>query len=193
MHTPTPLAIGLLLLTGGQSQRMGAPKFALPHPDGGSWAGHMVQVFEEAFPQSLTRVLGSPVPERPELKTLEDPRQGPAVALRTWARSEKAPIDWWWIAACDQVRWTPESLRQWFQRATNERIWTLGLQGGRFQPMGSWLPKHLLPVLALTEVRSMHALLDCLPHRYLEVAGPEWLDLDTPEERQAWEAGVKDV
>nr|WP_320133099.1 NTP transferase domain-containing protein [uncultured Holophaga sp.] len=183
---PAPL-IGLLLLTGGKGSRMGEPKYAIPHPEGGSWAGHLVRVFEEAFPDATLRILGNPVPERPELRSVEDPRQGPAIALRSWAIAEDAQVDWWWIAACDQVRWHPEALKAWFTQATAGGIWTLGSQGGRFQPMGSWFPGSLLPLLASTEARSVHALLEHLPHRLLEVTGQEWLDLDTPEERQAWE------
>ncbi|MBP1628068.1 MAG: mobA, partial [Holophagaceae bacterium] len=182
---------GLLLLTGGQGSRMGEPKHAIALPGGGSWSGHLVRVFEEAFPGAQIRVLGNPVPDRPELPVVEDPRQGPGVALRVWAALEKAPVDWWWIAACDQMRWTPAALADWHRRATGERAWTLGRHGDRLQYMGSWLPGELLPALAERQEKSVYALVDHLPHRILEVAGPEWMDLDTPEERRAWESSLK--
>jgi len=188
---PTPQArptLGLLLLTGGKGERMGAPKYALPFPGGGSWAGHLVSVFEAAFPDAELRILGNPVQERPELPVIEDPRQGPAIALQTWARTETLERDWWWIAACDQMRWDAETLARWFQVAALGPEWTLGRHQGRFQPMGSWLPGSLVPTLARQDCRSVFALVEALPHRLVDVEGPEWLDLDTPEERRAWES-----
>jgi len=185
--THTPASLGLLLLTGGKGARMGEPKHAIAFPGGGSWSGHLVRVFEDSFPGALVRVLGNPVPERPELRVVEDPRQGPAVALRTWAQAEEATLDWWWIAACDQMRWTPEALQAWFRRATTERRWTMGSHGGHIQSVGSWLPGELLPALREQAGHSLRSLMEQLPHRVLEVEGPEWLDLDTPEERRAWE------
>lgn len=187
MPASTHPTIGLLLLTGGKGSRMGEPKHSIAFPGGGSWSGHLVRVFETAFPGAVVRVLGNPVPERPDLKVVEDPRQGPAVALKAWAEGEDARVDWWWMAACDQMRWTPEALRAWFQRATGERTWTMGRHLDHIQSMGSWVPGELLPSLREQDCRSIRALMDKLPHRLLDVDGPEWMDLDTPEERRAWE------
>jgi len=58
---------GLLLLSGGAGQRMGARKHALEHPAGGSWGGHLVRVFETVFPEGPIQVLGEPLPDSPEL------------------------------------------------------------------------------------------------------------------------------
>ena len=77
---------GLLLLSGGAGRRMGSPKHALGHPAGGSWGGHLVRVFESVFPGGPILVLGEPLPDRPELQALEDPREGPAMALRQFDR-----------------------------------------------------------------------------------------------------------
>lgn len=170
---------------------MGEPKHAIAFPGGGSWSGHLVAIFEEAFPGAAVRVLGNPVPERLELHVVEDPRQGPAVALRAWALAEEAEIDWWWIAACDQMHWSPETLQAWFRRATGERIWTMGRHMDHVQSMGSWMPNELLPALREQQAHSLRALMGQLPHRILDVDGPEWLDLDTPEERKAWEGTGK--
>ena len=160
---------GLLLLSGGSGTRMGARKHALPHPGGGSWGGHLVGVFAAVFPDGPVQVLGDPLPDHPDLPRLEDPREGPAVALRTWARLEAPAADRWWVVACDQVRWTPERLAGWarISEATDPEAarWVMALHDGHLQPLGGWL----------------------LPHLALPSDGAEWVDVDTPEDRQAWE------
>ena len=133
---------GLLLLSGGSGTRMGAPKHALPHPGGGSWGGHLVGVFAAVFPDGPVQVLGDPLPDHPDLPRLEDPREGPAVALRTWARLEATAVD---------------------------------------------LPDGFRPLLAASTERSLYALATRLPHLALPSDGAEWVDVDTPADRQAWE------
>lgn len=182
---------GLLLLSGGEGRRMGAPKHALPHPEGGSWGGYLVRVFETTFPAGPILVLGEPLPDRPELTHLDDPREGPAVALRTWAASGVGEADRWWVVACDQVRWTSERLLAWDRtcRAADPagEHWLLALQGGSLQPLGSWLPAALRSALAATRERSLVRLAAALPHQVLPSDGEEWLDVDTPEERRRFE------
>ena len=185
---------GLLLLSGGSGTRMGAPKHALNHPAGGSWGGHLVRVFEAVFPGGPILVLGDPLPDWPNLPRLDDTREGPAVALRTWAQANLVPAaDRWWVVACDQVRWTAESLRQWSEvcEAADPAAahWALAHHGGHLQPLGGWLPDHLRSAMALSPERSLMALAISLPHLTLPREGAEWLDVDTPEARQDWEAG----
>ncbi len=185
---------GLLLLTGGRGTRMGAPKHALPHPIGGSWGGHLVRVFRALFPEGPVQVLGEPLPDHPGLPCLDDPREGPAEALRAWARVEAPEVDRWWIAACDQVRWTPERLTAWAHAA--EAIdpegarWVLALHGSHLQPLGGWLPAGLHPALAASAARSLVGLAESLPNVAVPAEGPEWLDADTPGERAAFEGGA---
>ena len=186
------MTTGLLLLSGGAGRRMGAPKHALPHPGGGSWGGHLVRVFEAAFPAGPILVLGEPLPDRPELMHLDDPREGPAVALRAWAASGVGEADRWWVVACDQVRWTTERLLAWdricWAADPGGALWIMALQGGSLQPLGSWFPTALRPALAATQERSLVRLATVLPHLALPSDGEEWLDVDTPEERRRFES-----
>jgi molybdopterin-guanine dinucleotide biosynthesis protein A len=187
---------GLLLLSGGAGTRLGAPKHALTHPAGGSWGGHLVRVFESAFPGAPLQVLGEPLPDRPELPRLDDPREGPAVALRTWAATPTAAAaaDLWWVVACDQVRWTPERLQAWAAvcEAADpaQSRWVMALNRGRLQPLGGWLPGALRPALAASSARSLMTLAAALPHLALPREGEEWLDVDTPEEREDFEEKI---
>ncbi len=185
---------GLLLLSGGSGTRMGAPKHALDHPGGGSWGGHLVRVFTSVFPGGPVQVLGDPLPDHPALPRLEDPREGPAVALRIWARQEAPAVKRWWIVACDQVRWTPQRLRVWAEigaAADPEAAhWVMALHAGHLQPLGGWLPDGFRPLLAASTERSLYALATRLPHLALPSAGVEWVDVDTPEERAEFESGA---
>ena len=182
---------GLLLLNGGQSRRMGAAKHALLHPDGGTWGGHLVRVFEAVFPGGPIQVLGEALSDRPGLAVVADPRQGPGAALRAWAATSAPAASRWWVVACDQVRWTPERLEAWAHRARaadpDAGHWVLARHGDRLQPLGGWLPGALRPLLARASSRSLMALAESLPHLVLPCDGPEWMDVDTPEERRAFE------
>ena len=185
------MRVGLLLLSGGDGRRMGAPKHALDHPEGGSWGGHLVQVFGTVFQGGPMLVLGDVLPDHPELTRLEDPREGPAVALQTWARTETPDVDRWWIVACDQVRWTSQRLAEWARICEAEdpeaKHWVMALYGGHLQPLGGWLPNALRPSLAASSARSLMAMATSLPHLTVPCHGPEWADVDTQEDRQAWE------
>ena len=184
---------GLLLLSGGTGRRMGSPKHALVHPTGGSWGGHLVRVFESVFPGGPIQVLGEPLPDRPELQALEDPREGPAMALRHWACTGGPQADRWWVVACDQVRWTREALKDWAGICDTEdpaaTRWVMALHAGHRQPLGGWLPEALRPALAQATARSLTALAASLPHLVIPRHGPEWIDVDTPYERATFEAG----
>lgn len=184
---------GLLLLTGGAGHRMGGAKHTLPHPEGGSWGGHLVRVFEAVFPGSAIQVLGEALPDHPGLSRLDDPRKGPAVALRTWASAAPAAVDRWWVVGCDQVRWTPERLAAWTRRCeaadpAGER-WVVALHRERLQPLGGWLPESLRPALAVSPERSLMGLMEALPHLAIPSLGAEWEDVDTPLERWDFEQG----
>jgi molybdopterin-guanine dinucleotide biosynthesis protein A len=183
---------GLLLLSGGAGQRMGTRKHALEHPAGGSWGGHLVRVFETVFPGGPLQVLGEPLPDRPDLARLDDPREGPAAALRVWASTAAPEVDRWWVVACDQVRWTPERLRAWADLCAaadpTAAHWVVGLHEGHLQPLGGWLAARLRPLLAASGERSLWRLATALPHLALPQAGAEWVDVDTPEDRRAFEA-----
>ena len=182
---------GLLLLSGGAGTRMGGLKHALSHPAGGSWGGHLVRVFETVFPGSPIQVLGDPLPERPDLPRLDDPREGPAVALRAWAAAETPGVEVWWVPASDQVRWTPERLLEWASLCETAdptgSSWVMASHGGHLQPLGGWLPASHRPALAKSRARSLLALATALPHLVLPHEGAQWEDVDTPEERARFE------
>ena len=185
---------GLLLLSGGAGTRMGAPKHGLEHPAGGSWGGHLVRVFEAVFPGAPIQVLGEALPDRPGLPRIDDPREGPAMALRVWAAAESPSVDHWWVVACDQVRWTPERLKEWVAICDSadptHTHWVMAMSDGHLQPLGGWLPASLRPALAASSDRSLMALATALPHLALPRDGEEWADVDTPEERDAFENKV---
>lgn len=182
---------GLVLLTGGRGERMGGPKHDRPHPGGGTWGGHLVQVFRGVTGSGPIALVGAALPDHPQLAPLEDAREGPAVALRSWAASEARSARRWWIVACDQVDWTPAALRRWLEKAEaadpDGRHWLLGTVDGRLQPLGGFLGGALLAQAASTSARSLQGLVEALPR--LDLAGPAETarDLDTPADAAAWE------
>jgi len=186
----SPESVGLLLLTGGEGCRFGAPKHLQVHPLGGSWAGHLVGVFQEVFPLGPVRVLGEPVPERPELGCLSDPREGPARALEAWAAAQPPKVERWWVVACDQVRWTGPRLRAWADRAGESdpggAAWVLAEQAGRVQFLGGFLGEALIPAVARSTAQSLWRLTEGLPTLILPATGSEWLDVDSREDLEAW-------
>ena len=172
---------------------MGGPKHCLAHPGGGTWGGHLVRVFETLWPKGPIALVGEPLPDRPGLPVLDDRREGPAAALRDWCASPAPETGRWWVVACDQIRWTPELLAAWFRRVEaadpGATHWVMAEHGGHLQPLGGVLAGSLRPVLAASGERSLVRLARTVPHLVLAVDGPEWLDLDTPGERQAFESG----
>lgn len=186
------MTTGLLLLSGGRGARLGRTKHDAPHPDGGSWGGHLVRVFQAVCPEGPVCVLGDPLPDWPALPRLEDPREGPAVALRHWCLVPAPPAARWWVVACDQVRWTPATLRAWLARTEaadpGAAQWVLGSRDGRLQPLGGVMAHALREDLAGTTATSLHQAARGVPHLILDVEGEEWSDVDTPEERRRFEA-----
>ena len=180
---------GMVLLTGGRSSRMGAPKHQQMHPSGSTWGSHLVTVFQAVFPDGPVHLLGEALVERPDLPVLSDPRQGPAVALRHWAAAPAPAVDRWWVVACDQVRWREADLRSWVsltQEIDPDHLhWVLGKFDGHVQPLGSLLPHRLRPLLALGGARSLLALVEA--HRILDNDLPGWRDLDTLADRAQFE------
>ena len=187
-----PDGVGLLLLTGGRGNRMGTPKHGLAHPEGGTWGGHLVRTFACLWPEGPLLLLGEPLPDHPHLPVFEDPRQGPAVALRLWCAAPAPPAHRWWVVACDLVRWTPAGLAAWAERVEaadpGAEHWVMAEHGGHLQPLGGFLPGRLRPALASAQGASLHALARGVPHLVLPAEGGEWLDLDTPADRRAFEA-----
>lgn len=182
---------GLLLLTGGQGARMGSLKHDLPHPSGTTWGSHLVAVFQSVFPDGPVQVLGEALKDRPDLPVMDDPRQGPAVALRHWAAAFAPIVDVWWIVACDQVRWRAEDLRSWLalaQAADPDHLrWVIGRSDGYIQPLGGLLPHGLRSTLAESQACSLLVLAESLPHCILDNNLPGWRDVDTQEARKAFE------
>jgi molybdopterin-guanine dinucleotide biosynthesis protein A len=186
------MKVGLLLLTGGQGSRMGAPKQNLVHPSGITWGSHLVTVFRSVFPDGPVQVLGEALVDHPDLAVMDDPRRGPAVALRHWAVGFAPIVDVWWVVACDQVRWCEEDLQSWSElaRAVDPecRHWVFGRFDGYLQPLGGFLPHSLRPALAISKACSLWALAESLPHCILDNNLPGWRDVDTPEARKDFEA-----
>lgn len=181
---------GLVLLTGGQGARLGGPKHGRPHPRGGSWGGHLVRVFRAVVPEGPVQLVGAPLPDHPDLPRIEDPREGPAVALRAWASAGPPSARRWWVVACDQVQWTASALADWLAEAEaadpEGRAWALVRRENRRQPLGGFAGSALIPHLTASAQRSLHGLLDGLP--VLELPGETWAgaDLDTPEDLAAF-------
>lgn len=185
------MTVALLLLTGGLGFRMGTPKHDLLHPSGLSWGHHLVSVFRTVFPEGPVQVLGEALGDRPDLPVLDDPRQGPAVALQRWAAAPTPVVDLWWVVACDQVRWQARELRAWASLAQasdpDQAHWVIGRFAGHLQPLGGFLPHRLRPALAQAEARCLLALVESLPHLILDTDFPGWRDVDTPAERATFE------
>lgn len=191
MPSPVPPpAAGLLLLTGGRGRRFGGPKHLQPHPAGGTWGGHLVAVFAAVFPDGPVQLLGQGLPDRPELVPAMDPAAGPAVALRLWAARPGPRPRRWWVAACDQVRWTPDHLRAWHQAVEaadpGAGHWVLARSGGRIQPLGGFLAEGLVAAMAGARADSLMGLVEALPSLVLDSEGEQWLDVDTPEALRAY-------
>jgi molybdopterin-guanine dinucleotide biosynthesis protein A len=182
--------LGLVLLTGGKGQRLGGTKHDRPHPRGGSWGGHVLGVFRQVAPSGPVVLLGSGLPDHPELVPFEDPRQGPAVALRTWAASQPCPVGRWWVVACDQLKWTASGLQTWWEEAERAdpkgRAWVVAHTAGQIQPLGGFFGGELMPLLAQAEGSSLRNLMQCLPVIAREGPVASGLDIDTPEDLSAW-------
>lgn len=187
---------GLLLLTGGRGRRFGGPKHGQPHPSGGTWGSHLVDVFGAVFPGGPVQVLGEPLPDRPDLPLARDPGQGPAAALVQWAGQPLAASrpERWWVAACDQVRWTPEALAAWHARAAQAdpgaAHWVLARHGDHLQYLGGFMASRLRPGIAGAPPGSMRSLVLGAPHLILDDPSDSWLDVDTPGAREAWLGGA---
>jgi molybdopterin-guanine dinucleotide biosynthesis protein A len=178
--------VGLLLLTGGRGQRLGGTKHDRPHPEGGSWGGHLVRVFGAVFPGGPVELLGEPLPDHAGLFRVEDPRQGPAEALKAWAAQGRGgAARRWWVVACDLPRWTEADLRAWWLRARAidpaEEAWVVAEVDGRIQPLGGFLPGRLVGCLPGVATPRLTDLWQALPGRALPSQGAHWLDVDDPE------------
>ena len=183
-------AAGLLLLTGGASRRYGAPKHLQLHPDGGDWGSHLLDVHGQALGPGPVRILGPGLPGHPDLPSLPDDGRGPALALAAWARSERAACRRWWVAPCDQPRWTVASLRTWHSLAAEAdpggEAWVAAETGGRIQCLGGFLGAALLPALGKSTETRLQALWEQLPHRLLPWEGEDFDDLDDRGAYEAW-------
>ena len=187
------MKVGLLLLTGGLGSRMGSPKHDLLLPSDLTWGHHLVSVFQAVFPEGPVQVLGEALMDRPDLPVLDDPRQGPVVALQHWAAAPAPAVDRWWVVACDQVRWQACDLRSWARLAEDgdpdDAHWVVGRFEGRLQPLGGFLPHRLRLELAQARAWSLRSLVEALPHLILDSDLPGWRDVDTPAERAGFEGG----
>ncbi len=187
------LPAGLVLLTGGKGERLGGPKHDRPHPAGGSWGGHLVEVFRAVFPEGPVCVLGQALPDHPELKPYPDPGEGPAVALRLWAAREDVPAAArWWIVPCDQVRWTAEDLAAWHAQAVGAdpeaTRWVMAEQDGHAQPLGGFLGHGLRPSLAAVHASTVRRLAEGVGSLTVPQDCAAWQDVDDPGDLRAWVA-----
>jgi molybdopterin-guanine dinucleotide biosynthesis protein A len=184
---------GLLLFTGGQGRRFGGAKHTQPHPDGGTWGGHLAAVFTGVFPHGPIQVLGLGLPDRPDLAPMADPGAGPAVALRHWAARCRLEADRWWLLPCDQLAWTHDCLVDWHRAAEaadpGAAHWVMARTGGRPQPLGGFLAASLLPPLSRLPGQALMALADALPCRLLDAAAAPWQDVDTRADLARFLAG----
>lgn len=186
-----PVPTGMVLLTGGASARFGAPKHLQPHPEGGSWGSHLVDVFTRTLGPGPIRVLGDPVVGRPDLLCVEDPREGPAMALSRWAAAERVATRRWWVVACDQVGWEDLSLASWHQAAQRTdpagECWVMAEIEGEPQPLGGFLGAALLPAAGRSEERRLLALARSLQAKALPWTAAPFQDLDDPQSFQRWQ------
>jgi molybdopterin-guanine dinucleotide biosynthesis protein A len=185
--------VGLLLLSGGKGSRLGGTKHDRPHPSGHSWGGHLVMLHRSVFGEGPVCILGTSLPDFPDLPLFTDPGEGPAVALRAWAAAEGVPdAERWWVVACDQVRWDVESLRAWQRQASEAdpegQAWVVAEAGERLQTLGGFLPRGLRASVARSKARSMHGLLEGVQTRCIHAEVPAWEDIDTVDALRGWQA-----
>lgn len=187
--------LGMLLLTGGKGRRLGGPKHNRSHPAGGTWGGHLIRVFRAGFPRGPVQILGEPLPDIGDtmgagITVVQDPHQGPAVALTTWARSEPPPAVRWWVVPCDQVDWTTADLLAWYSLADDAdpkgRGWVMVREGEREQPLGGFMGSMLLPSLATFEETRVRDLVARLPRCIVKSDAYRGLDVDVPTDLEAW-------
>ena len=180
----------MVLLSGGAGARFGAPKHLQEHPEGGSWASFLVDLFVDTLGAGPIRILGEPVPGRPDLCRFDDPREGPAKALSRWAALEQARPDRWWVVACDQVNWNATSLEVWCASAREAdpagAAWVMPEIEGETQPLGGFLGTDLLPAVGRSSERRLLSLARSLPSVILPWTAAPFLDVDDPGAHERW-------
>ena len=131
------------------------------------------------------------MPDLGDLASLPDAGAGAAAALIHWAGRPSPGAERWWVVACDQVRWTPESLGRWLELAVahdpEASRWMVARAKGRLQPLGGFLADGLRKPLAGLDCLRMTELVHALPHLALDWDSPVWEDVDTTEDLRRWE------
>jgi molybdopterin-guanine dinucleotide biosynthesis protein A len=117
-------AFNVIVLAGGQSSRMGHPKFLLPHVNGRPSYVHIVETIHQALPDVCRIVFLLHEPSQRPLVREETSvplefsydqdatsmRSGPATGLAK--AMELAPSSHWLLYPCDYPLMTPEELRR---------------------------------------------------------------------------------
>ncbi|MFN9631647.1 MAG: molybdenum cofactor guanylyltransferase [Cyanobacteriota bacterium] len=207
-----PLPLRCCLLSGGASRRMGRDKALLPHPEGGTWLERQLRLLAElgaplsllsGWPAHLERAaaLAGPLAERGvELERLREPRggEGPLVALGHLM--DLHPEERLLLCPVDMPALTPDCLRALLRAAgaAPGALWiaTTDQPPFRPQPLLGLYPsdahhhQSLRAALARGE-RGLQRWLAGEGVRSLPLPAAALANVNTPEELERWQAGLK--
>ncbi|MFQ5449869.1 MAG: molybdopterin-guanine dinucleotide biosynthesis protein B [Nitrospinaceae bacterium] len=181
------------VFVGGQSKRMGKPKFSLSY-NGGSETERMVRILgqycEKIFLSARPDLDMGPLAKLPDAERVNDDHigLGPVGGLATLMA--RHPGKAWMITACDM----PFLIEKNFERILNERdpmrYGTCYLQKGRlgFEPMSAiYEPKFILPLYEAMSRRelSLSRIISDLPFKQVRIPDEDrynFMNINTPEE-----------
>ena len=191
---PPVLNADALVLAGGRSRRMGAPKASLPI-NGVAMIESVLRVVEPIFRRTL--VVARPETELPPLEAEvvfdQYPDRGPLAGLISGLQATTAL--WCFVTGCDMPFLDPEVIRLMAGHLQGADVVTVRASG-RVQPLHAFYHKDCLgrgEALLREGVGSLMALHDCCHVKVLDEAEFScqrrlqrsiW-DLDTPEEYAA--------
>ncbi len=184
--------IGVAVLTGGASSRMGRPKALLLTPDGETFAARLCRELA-FFPRRYLSLGGSLALAAPGFVAVTDdlPGRGPLGALAAVLR--RAETDAVLVVACDMPYYGAAEARALAAAYRGEDALT-AVCAGRRQPLASIYSKRLLPAaekaLAAGRLRVGALAAEAALAREFAAADPRaYVNLNTPEEYRDYLAG----
>jgi molybdopterin-guanine dinucleotide biosynthesis protein A len=180
-----PMTAGIVL-AGGRSSRMGAPKAGLEW-HGSTLLAHVADVVGRAAgPVVVVRAPGQELPALSGVRVVEDAREGrgPLEGLRAGLRALDPRVEAAYVAAVDLPFLPPAAVRRALEALAGGAGAAVPRAGGRAHPLAAaYRPPTALPAAEalLAEGRSrMGDLLERLEVAWLDEAPEALLNLNTP-------------